>query len=518
MAAHAFELGSLPLARRANRRVASMPDLLSVVLSLLLSTLVIMLAMACSTELMHWFLAPLFCCGVLLGVDVVDWCRGKVDLFDARGMVGLLGFHFVVLAPILMVFWHYRMHYLPEQPDDYRDWLGLMALLNIVGLCLYRVILSVPRRPAKHTKSWALRPQKFWVLWAAFVVAAFAAEAWMLIRFGGISGYLASYSSWLAGNGDDFAGAALLFAFAESLPMLSILAFAVWAHRRKPRLAVVVAVFAVFLILNFLIGGLRGSRSNVIWTTFWAAGILHLYVRRIPRVAAMLSIAALFLFVSSYAAYKQHGASLFNDYSSSGDYTSLNKDSEDLPTVLVGDFSRADVQANLLWRTLEKTPPQLALGNTYLGAATMLIPRTLWPERPPTVVRWATDAEYGNGAYLGGMLRSTRVYGIAGESMLNFGLLGVPLAFIVLAFAVRRIRAFTLSLEASDPRLMLVPFLVNLLFLVLLDDSDNVVFYLVKYGLIPVLLITFTASHTTRRFLLCKLSPQPAPSAPQAIR
>ena len=516
MAAHPLELGSFapPRVLRQGSRSASRPDQASLVLSLLLSSVVVILALACSPEMLHWFLIPLFFCGLLLGVDVVDWARGKVDLFDVRGMVGLLGFHFLVLAPILMIFSHYRMHYLPEQPDDYRDWLGLMAALNFVGLCLYRVILALRYTPGRNRsrQSWVVQPRKFWVLLAAFVLASFCAEGWMLVRFGGISGYLASYSSWLAGNGDDFAGAALLFAFAESLPMLCIIAFAVWAHRRRPRLAVVVAVFLAFVVLNFLIGGLRGSRSNVIWTTFWAAGIVHLYVRRIPRIVAMAAIALLFVFVSSYAAYKQHGASLFDDYTSSGDSSSLSKDAEDLPTVLVGDFSRADVQANLLWRMLEKTPPQLALGNSYLGAATMLIPRTLWPARPPTIMRWSTDAEYGNGAYASGMLRSTRVYGIAGEAMLNFGLLGVPLAFIVLAFAVRRIRSFTLSLERSDPRLMLVPFLVNLLFLVLLDDSDNVVFYLVKYGLIPVLLIAFSASHHTRRFLLCKLAPLSSPA------
>ena len=500
---------------RLRGRVKTQVDGITFLMSVLLSSVVILLALASSSEMLHWFLIPLFGCGVLLGIDVVDWCRGKVDLFDAKGMVGLLGFHFVVLAPILMIFWHYRMHYLPEQPEDYRDWLGWMATLNFAGLCLYRLIVDArPRRKSgKPGKCWVVQRHRFWLLWAAFVLASLVAEAWMLIRFGGISGYLASYSSWLAGNGDDFAGAALLFAFAESLPMLCIFAFALWAHRRKPRLTVVVAVFLAFLVVNFLIGGLRGSRSNVIWTTFWAAGIVHLYVRRIPRTAAMLSIGLLFGFVSLYAAYKQHGASLVDDYNNSGEYASFNKDTEDLPTVLIGDFSRADVQANLLWRSLEKTPPQLALGHSYLGAATMLIPRELWLERPPTVVRWSTDAEYGNGAYASGMLRSTRVYGIAGEAMLNFGLAGVPLAFVMLAFAVRGIRLFTLSLDRSDPRLMLVPFLVNTLFLLLLDDSDNVVFYLVKYGLIPVLLITFSASHETRRFLLCKLSPQPVPSA-----
>ena len=77
-----------------------------------------------------------------------------------------------------------------------------------------------------------------------------------------------------------------------------ILGFAFWAHKRRPGLATVLGVFAIFVAMNLCIGGLRGSRSNVIWTTFWAAGIVHLYIRKIPRMAALAAIFVLYGFVS----------------------------------------------------------------------------------------------------------------------------------------------------------------------------------------------------------------------------
>ena len=501
--------------RRIPLQAVPRTDATSWIASLLLTSVVVLVSLLVSPVLLHWFLLPLLLCGTMIGVDLIDWMRGRTDLFDARGSFGLLGYHFFFVAPLLMVSFNYRMHYLPEQPDDYRDSLGWMAVLNVIGLLLYRLIMQRERpAPLKRLQTrWQMNTQRFWIIWSSFVAASIAAEIWTLILFGGVSGYLAAYSSWLAGNGDSFAGVALLFAVSESLPILLVLGFAFWAHKRQPSLTMIVMVFAVFVVMNLLIGGLRGSRSNVIWTTFWAAGIVHLYVRKIPRTAALASIIVLYGFVSIYAAYKQHGANLLEAYHTSGEYTSLNQDAEDLPTVLVGDFSRADVQANLIWRMAESNQVQLAWGKSYLGALAMLIPRSMWAERPPTIITWITDAEYGRGVFASGMMRSTRVYGIAGEAALNFGLAGVPLSFLFLAWAVRSIRNFTLGLDRSDGRLLIVPFLVNLIFLLILDDSDNFVFYLVKYGLIPVLLIVLSSSRVFRRVIPCKLLPQRAASA-----
>ena len=514
MSTSSIQLGWPSLRARIRHTARPHADGLSIVAAVLLAASCCLYAAASSPQLVHWFLLPLFGCGALIGIDVVEWIRGRIDLFDPAGMVGILGFHFFFLSPMLMIHWNYRMRYLPEQPDDYRIWLGLMAVLNFAGLLAYRKVVTRMSAPAGGSgvsaTRWAIHPQRFWIVWLVLALAAILMEAYLLVSFGGFAGFVAAYSNWLKGDSDSFAGSALLFSISESLPMLVILGFAFWARKARPRTSTVVVAFLLFVSLDLVIGGMRGSRSNVIWTVFWGAGVVHLYVRRIPRAAALASLALLYGFVSLYAAYKQHGATLLTDYQTSGEISSLNTGAEDGATVLVGDFSRTDVQANLLWRISSMDHAPYGWGASYLGALAMLVPKDVWPDRPPTLVRWSTDAEYGSGAYASGQMRSTRVYGIAGEAMMNLGPAGVPLSLLLLGFGVGALRRFRNSLPPSNARLLLIPFLVNLLFLTLLNDSDNIVFYLVKYGLVPVLLLVLSSQRLARRVIPCKLQAQPS--------
>jgi hypothetical protein len=458
-----------------------------------------------SPDLLHWFVIPLAACGTAIGIDMIDWLRGRLRLFDARAIVGLLGYHFFFTAPLLMIHWGYRMKFLPEQPEDYRPWLGYMAIFNFIGLLLYRAVMTATsRNKNKFGTSWALRPKAFWASWSVLTLLAVIIEAWSMVHYGGVTGYINSYSSWLHGEEDNFQGVALLFALSESLPLMLIIGFAVWARNRTVRISWAVIAFVLFLMLDVLVCGLRGSRSNVIWTTFWAAAVMHAYVRRIPRAASFIAIAVLYGFVSIYAAYKQHGADLMHSVEMAGDYSAVNDGSEGPATVLVGDFSRSDVQANLLWRIQQQASGEPALGQTYLGAICMLVPRSLWPERPPAIVRWSTNAEYGPGVFGSSEIRSSRVYGIAGEAMLNFGALGIIGALGILGWLVGTVSRWENSLAFNDTRRLVAPFFTNMLLLILLNDSDNVVFYVVKFGLVPLVLVSLSSVKAPRRILLCK--------------
>ena len=52
-----------------------------------------------SDRVAHWFVIPVVICGVLIGTDGIDWLRGRRDIFDPVGIVGLLGIHVFFLAP-----------------------------------------------------------------------------------------------------------------------------------------------------------------------------------------------------------------------------------------------------------------------------------------------------------------------------------------------------------------------------------------------------------------------------------
>lgn len=477
-------------------------DASSTLIAAFLSAVVALSFMSAQHQLIHWFIVPIILCGAIIGTDLVEWLRGRLGLFDPNGLIGLLGYHFFFLAPILMVSWNYRMMYLPDQPEDYRAWLGGMAMMNCAGLLTYRwvrkkVALRILRSQARklHTYHvWKIEPKRFWVFLSLSTLVSCVTQAWIFVSFGGIRGYMNTYTDWLSGQ-DLFHGSALVFAIAESSPILLVIGVAVWARGKQKTWITLSILVCLLAMLEFIVGGLRGSRSNVIWSLFWIAGIVHLYVRRFPRILALAALCVLYGFVSLYAAYKQNGSILFDKLAISGDYSAVSDTAESPATVLVGDFSRCDVQAYLFYKIFTQQLPSYALGQSYLGALTMIVPNVLWQDRPSTIVKWTTNAEYGTGAYESGSLQSSRVYGIAGEAMLNFGPAGLLFAYAVLGTAVAAVRVFMRKLQSDDSRLFILPFIINFLFLLLLNDSDNGVFYLIKYGLMPVSLIILSSSH-----------------------
>src|SRR5829696_787148 len=94
-----------------------------------------------SDKFAHWFVLPVLLCGALIGIDAVDWVRGRLDVFDPVGLIGLVGFHFFFLAPLLHVSWdHWMPGALVVPPQDWRVWLGGMAVLNLLGILVYRLL------------------------------------------------------------------------------------------------------------------------------------------------------------------------------------------------------------------------------------------------------------------------------------------------------------------------------------------------------------------------------------------
>ena len=157
--------------------------------------------------------------------------------------------------------------------------------------------------------------------------------------------------------------------------------------------------------------------------------------------------------------------------------------------MLLGDLGRSDVQAYLLHNSIEHSSQnELAYGRTYVGAVSILIPQQLWPTRPPNKVKEGTDALYGKGAWDYGITASN-VYGLAGETILNFGFIGVPFAYAVLGFVVATIRRRFSSLTREDGRIFLVPFWVIFCVIMMVGDSDNLIFFTISNGLLPMFLV-----------------------------
>lgn len=449
-------------------------------------SIVIALAFA-SPELNHGFVLPVLICGTLVGADFVDWVRGRLDLFSPIGVLGVVGFHLLFMAPLLHVYWDYWA-IVPDSPGDWRPWLGLTAMLNAVGLLGYCVVTQAAARSTTRksaSRVWSIDWRSFYIAWMGLLLVSAAAQAYVYLSFGGLIGYMrASVEA-----GDAFAGFGAVFAVSECFPIVLLTGLVLIARRRRfaPSLPVILFAFVVLFALQMIFGGLRGSRSNTIWALFWAAGMVHLCVRPLTRKLAYAGLCFLFAFMVVYSFYKSYGpdaVQVIGDDQARAETARYR--GQPLKGVLLTDFGRSDIQAVILYRRLRSTEP-LAYGETYLGAAALPLPASM--SNLATKAKVGTELLYGRGTYVPASFRSSRLFGLSGEAMLNFGPAGVPIALLMLGLFVSWASRWVGGLHQDDARIVLAPFMTVLGFFILLNDSDNLMFVVIKNLTIPFLFL-----------------------------
>ena len=446
-------------------------------------------------ELLHWFVIPTIICGALIGVDLVRWIAGESDIFDPIGILSAAGAHFFFLAPLLQVMTDTKLLYVIDQPTDYRPWLGLMACINVVGLLCYRLALHVFGGRGRPLRSvWTLRGSLFLPALAAALLISTVAEIYVLYNFGGIAGVLNSFTQ----RQEKFNNTGWLFMLSESLPILIMIGVAGFCWKRRITWFLLGPLLMLVIALEFLLGGLRGSRQNVIWAVVWALGIIHYGIRPISRRTIGVCTVLMLAFMYFYGFYKVAGAEAFTSITNSEWRSQVVEQSgRSFGSVLVQDLGRSDVQSFALYRMRQWT--DYAWGRTYLGAFNLLIPRWISTDRLPTKVKWTTDLEYGAGSYESNHYPSSRVYGLAGEAMLNFGVISVPLAYGMFGYLMAKMRTLSTAVGKNDSRMLMVPFLACLAMVVLAHDLDVDLFIAVKNAMLPFAVIYFGSTRIRRQ-------------------
>ena len=180
-----------------------------------------------------------------------------------------------------------------------------------------------------------------------------------------------------------------------------------------------------------------------------------------------------------YGFYKEQGRVGFEVLRSPSSWLDPQGYDRDLKGLLLGDLARADVDAYILYSIVTDSQSyDYRWGLTYAGAFAILIPKTLWPDRPEYKVEAGTEAIWGKTS----QLRSSRQYGVNGEAMLNFGPGGVVPAFAVYGAILGWYRRKLSRLDRLDARVFLAPFIAILFVTGLVADSDNIVFTIVSEG------------------------------------
>jgi hypothetical protein len=211
----------------------------------------------------------------------------------------------------------------------------------------------------------------------------------------------------------------------------------------------------------------------------------------------MAGIGCLVAFMYAYGYYKSYGGDAWLAWRDPAVGNRIAIEAQrGLETTILHDMGRSDIQAFLLYRL---TAPEsgsnyeLVWGRTYLGTLALVVPSRLWPDRPPPKTFEGTEAVFGKSTYTARNF-ATFAYGLAGETMLNFGPLAVPPAYFLFGLFVGRLRRWANGIRAHDARILAMPFIVSLTLFVLVWDSDVTFYYVITTGLVPLLLIAISSA------------------------
>jgi len=445
----------------------------------------------------HWFLIPLIACGTISGVDVIRWIRGRLDLFDPKAVIGFLSFYGCFVTPFLHVVWdRFGVNNDLLLGGDWRPWLGAMAALNTASLLVYHTFHNyVFNYTAKSTTSWKIEKKRFHFFFSLALACSTAGVYAFFSRLDGIPGMVKSFEE----NLQAYTGKGWLLVFAWPLSVLCfIILIYLWTdrefHRRRPASIGIILVCA-FGMTQFILMGWYGSRSATIWAMFWMAGIVHYRVDRLSRKVVAAGLVFLISFMYFYGFYKEQGRTGFGLIDTPSAWMQPTG-YRDIKLLLLNDLARADVNAYMLYN-LMKFPKDYDYrwGLTYLGAPTFLVPRSLWPNRPNYKVDAGTEATLGKSS----SYESTRVYGLTGEALLNFGPWGIVPLFAAYGACLGWYRRKLTSWDPADARTFLAPLATVLFATAFVADSDNVLFLFVVDG--SLITVAFLASIKRMRLL-----------------
>lgn len=450
----------------------------------------------------HWFVIPVFICGLLIGPDAIRWLRGEYDLFDPKGIVGMYGWYFFFLAPLLFISWDVGMLYVIN-PLDWRPWVGILATLNIASLILYQLFQSLGFHWCVSNKrvKWIINPEHTLPLFIAFGSIALLAQIYYLSQGGGFINFISTTTAVRQ------SGQSGLRTLGNSLPMIVFIYLTLIKtklHLKKSSFFTIAVIIFILSIVQFLLGG-EGSRSTTVWSLFWIAGIIHYFWRPISRRTVVIALILLIMFMYTFALFvkSNHRAEAWELLVRGASFSEIEAAAGlVVGRMIIGDLSRVDIQSYQVYRLENSADYDLRWGKTYIiGLIHRFIPGWIWPARPVDTEKIVAGTEllWGQGAYKPGVRggKIFRPYGLAGEAMLNFGPFLAPLPFAIWGFLMGRYRYMVLNWDKMDARRLLVPF-VTLLFLVaLIGDLDNLVAIFISKGSVITLLFLLSSRWST---------------------
>jgi hypothetical protein len=466
---------------------------------------ILLLLVLANPKMYHWFILPTLICGTLIGVDAIKWIRGDFDLFDPKGILGVVCWHSFFLAPLLFIFWDVGMRYVVN-PTDWRIWVGFLSILNIFAILLYRLLHKIGFDFFEHTDNnfWYSSGNKILPLISAFLVFSLAVQFYYFYYIGGINGIINITSFRKLTGVSLVSGVGLYEIIGNSFPILFVIMLSLFKKsgglHQSPK-TIVIFLLGFLSVVQFVFGGLRGSRSSLIWPMFWIVGVIHYFWRPFSRRSVFVVWVLLISFMYLYGFYKGNskvnGLEALLKITEGSSFSQLETETgRSFKEMVVADFARVDTQSFELFRLSVSSDYELRWGKTYITSILSYIPGWLWPDRPldPEKIVAGTELFYGRGAYVPGnkFQNSQKVYGLGGEALLNFGVWSFPLPFAIWGFCLGRYRRSMVGWAAGDFRWFFAPFITLLFIISFIGDLYNVLGFVITKGLLPSFFLLLT--------------------------
>lgn len=440
----------------------------------------------------HWSLIPLTLCGSLAGADLIAWIRGEIDTFDLKVPVAGVLYLNCSLAPLL------NMGYGIYSREVYtRDWplfFGYMACFNLAGIFSLKLAEIMSFRLIKPVKSiWSIDSSKMTMILLPVLGISLLASLVVRIFFGGLIKQFGSLVGVSSGAVEYLGHASWLIMLGDPAPTLIMMAIIHFVSRglrnSRPSVFLVWFVLIAMAAFQFFWVGLRGSRSAIMWGVIAVTAMIHFRWRPFRIRTILLGMFVIFIFIHLYDYRKKLGPRGWAAFYSAKAREELSYEKGGtLLNTLLGDLAKADIQAFLLYGLMENVPDYKYLyGRTYVMSALTFVPRGIWKNKPksPKLVAGTQLQGYSS------TVTSSRVYGLAGEAMLNFGYYAIVPAFFIYGWVLGWIRKKIASMDPFDSRFFLVPLLLVVCQISITGDTDNWVFGVVKMGVLPFIVVFF---------------------------
>jgi len=440
-------------------------------------------AVAIDGQLWHWSTLPSLGSVILGTRNLMKQVNRPEGIFGPRAWVEGFSIYFFGLAPLLHVSLDSYGSF-AGAPSDWRYSLGVMSCLNLIGLLVRTIVWDRAQGPASKealfTENRGLDLSRPVFRADLLILASAVSFLLILLAVGGPAGYLAASGSRLGG----FAGLGSLLLIADILPSAILLRLALRVRQRARQTRLSLSLLLPLLVLQLAVGGLRGSRIQILFFGFLALGLLHWAGQRVTARLLVFGVVIALVFSYGYGFYKTIGPTLFSEDGRS-QVVALNASGDrNLTVLLLGDMGRSDVQA-ILWQRVEDPEARFRLrgGRTYVDDLIIHVPSFVRP-----TLSGFSKTEAGTELLVPNAPEGFRVgyiYGVAGEAMLNFGRLAALPALVFYALLTAPIIRWC-SRGDLKRRSMMFPPVIILLVVGLMSDLDQVIYMSIRFGLAPL--------------------------------